>query len=91
MCQDLADIMIRKREGAVCQRDSIYLLLKGDDSRLNFLQREVIHCFSCGVRKVGQMCAKICQQLSRDDKTDIFIDHCLKKDIKRNAMVRHSD
>lgn len=56
--------MTKKRAEAVCQRDSIYLLLKGDDSRLNFLQREVIHCFSCGVRKVGQMCAKICQQLS---------------------------
>lgn len=56
--------------------DSIYLLLKGDDPRLNLFQGEVIHSFSCGIREVGQMCAEICEQLSRDDETDIFIDHC---------------
>lgn len=59
--------------------EGIYLFLKGDDPRLNLFQGEVIHCFSCGVRQVGQMCAEIREQLSRDDKTDIFINHCKRK------------
>lgn len=52
------------------------MLLKGDDSWLDFFQGEVVNGFCCGIRKVGQMCAKVCEQLPRDDKTNIFIDHC---------------
>lgn len=60
-------------------RSCIYLLLKGDDSWLNFFQGEVINGFRRGIGKVGQMCAKVCEQLPRDDKTNIFIDHCRGK------------
>lgn len=58
------------------------MLLKGDDSWLNFFQGEVVNGFRCGIRKVGQMCAKVCEQLPRDDKTNIFIDHCQKGEKK---------
>ena len=67
---------------AVRECGGIYLFLKGDDPWLDLFQGEVIHCFSCGVRQVGQMRAEICEQLSRDDETDIFIDHCKNKDGK---------
>ncbi len=67
---------------SVRECEGIYLFLKGDDPRLNLLQGEVIHCFSCGVGQVGQVCAEISEQLSRDDKADIFIDHYKKKKIE---------
>lgn len=57
----------------------IYLFFKRDDPWLNLFQGEMIHCFCCGIRKVWQVCTKICEKLPWDDKTYIFIDHCKKK------------
>lgn len=65
---------IRERE---CE--GVYLLLEGDDPRLDLFQGEVIHRFSRGVGQVGKMRAEICEELSRDDETDVFIDHCEEK------------
>lgn len=62
----------------VAEHEETYLFLKGDDPRLDLFQGEVIHRFSRGVREVGQVRAEVGQQLSRDDKADVLIDHCKK-------------
>lgn len=69
----------------VRELEQIYLFLEGNDPRLDLFQGEVIHCFCCGVRQVGQMCAEISEQLSWNDETDIFIDHC--KNVKYNSKT----
>lgn len=63
-------------QGLVGVCESTHLFLKGDDPGLNLFQGEVVNGFSCGVRQVGQVCAEVSEQLSRDDEADVFIDHC---------------
>lgn len=57
----------------------IYLLLKGNDSRLDLFQGEMIDFFGCAIRQVREMGAEISQQLARDHEADILIYHLLKK------------
>lgn len=64
-----------------------HLLLKRDDPGLDLLQREVIHCFGGGVGQVGQMRAEICEELPRDDQTDVFIDHC-EREARRSRYTQ---
>lgn len=81
------DRQISLDQGVMRDSEGAHLLLKGDDPRLNLFQGEVVHCFRRGVRQAGQVCAEIGEQLSRDDETDIFINHC--KSAEDDSEISH--
>jgi hypothetical protein len=68
-------VRVHKIQEKYESKHSTHLLFERDDPRLYLLQGEVVYRLGGAVGQVREVCAEVCEKLSRDDKANIFIDH----------------
>ena len=77
----------RKYEYEYDSKHSTHLLFERDDPRLYLLQGEVVYGLGSAVGQVREVCAEVCEKLSRDDKANIFIDHYKERSKQRQECM----